>query len=162
MAVTSLIHIRIGKGPFFDSRLKPLKFNNLFTPLFPVFCEGHCNRSACRTVSIANFTTIMSCTRANFIIATYRLQKRRKSRMERLSITFRSNGKPARTCTTWSIFLFTCRLLFIISTPKLVVSGNFLSIRIVLSCFYLLIFYFEKFSTWIWLLPFAVCRIREA
>ena len=51
---------------------------------------------------------------------------------------------------------FTCRLLFIISTHKLVVSRNFLSIRIVLSCFYLLIFYFEKFSTWIWRLPFAV------
>ena len=34
--------------------------------------------------------------------------------------------------------------------------------RIVLSCFYLLIFYFEKFSAWIWSLPFAVCRIREA
>ena len=46
--------------------------------------------------------------------------------------------------------------LFIISTHKLVVSRNFLSIRIVLSCFYLLIFYFEKFSTWIWRLPFAV------
>ena len=25
-----------------------------------------------------------------------------------------------------------------------------------LSCFYLLIFYFEKFSTWVWRLPFAV------
>ena len=48
------------------------------------------------------------------------------------------------------------------STPKLVVSRNLLSIRIVLSCFYLLIFYFEKFSAWIWRLPFAVCRIREA
>ena len=34
-----------------------------------------------------------------------------------------------------------------ISTHKLEVSRNFLSIRIVLSCFYLLIFYFEKFST---------------
>ena len=34
-----------------------------------------------------------------------------------------------------------------ISTHKLVVSRNFLSRRIVLSCFYLLIFYFEKFST---------------
>ena len=42
------------------------------------------------------------------------------------------------------------------STPKLVVSRNLLSIRIVLSCFYLLIFYFEKFSAWIWRLPFAV------
>ena len=31
-----------------------------------------------------------------------------------------------------------------------------LSIRFVLGCFYLLIFYFEKFSTSIWRLPFAV------
>ena len=31
-----------------------------------------------------------------------------------------------------------------------------LYIRIVLSCFYLLIFYFEKFSSWIWHLLFAV------
>ena len=49
-----------------------------------------------------------------------------------------------------------CRLPFIISTQKLAVSRNFLSIRIVLSSFYLLIFYFEKFSTWIWRLPFAM------
>ena len=60
-------------------------------------------------------------------------------------------------CTTWPSFLFTFRLLFIISTPKLVVSCNFLSIRIiVLSCFCLLIFYCEGFSTWIWRMPFAV------
>ena len=50
-------------------------------------------------------------------------------------------------CTTWPSFLFTCRLLFIISTPKLVVSLDFSSIRIVLSCYYLFIFYFENFST---------------
>ena len=43
-----------------------------------------------------------------------------------------------------------------ISTHKLVVLGIFLSIRIVPSSFHLLIFYFEKFSTWIWRLPFAV------
>ena len=42
-------------------------------------------------------------------------------------------------------------LTFIISTPKLV-----LSIRIVLSSFYLLIFYFEKFSTWVRRLPFGL------
>ena len=62
----------------------------------------------------------------------------------------------ARICTTWPSFPFTCRLLFIISTRKLVVSRNFSSIRIVLSCFYVLIFYFEKFSTWIWRMSFAV------
>ena len=61
-----------------------------------------------------------------------------------------------RICTTWPSFPFTCRLLFIISSHRLVVLRNFLSIRIVLSCFYLLIFYFEKFSTGIWRLPFAV------
>ena len=45
-------------------------------------------------------------------------------------------------CTTWLSFLFTGRLLFIISTPTLVVSRNFLSVRNVLSCFYLLILLF--------------------
>ena len=61
-----------------------------------------------------------------------------------------------RIYTTLPSFPFTCRLLFITSTRKLVVSRNFLSIRIVVSCFYVLIFYFEKFSAWIWRLSFAV------
>ena len=64
--------------------------------------------------------------------------------------------RQTRICTTWPSFLLTCRLLFIISTPELIVSRNFLSIRIVLSCFYLLFFDFEKFSIWIWRLTFAV------
>ena len=75
--------------------------------------------------------------------------------LERFSITFTSNGKHEFVPRDQVYSFNTCRLLFIISLPKLVVSSNFLSIRIVLSCFYLLIFYFEKFSTWIWRLPFA-------
>ena len=62
--------------------------------------------------------------------------------------------RQTRICTTWPSFPFTCRLLFIISTHKLDVSRNFLSIRIVLSWFYPLIFYFEKFSPGIWRLPY--------
>ena len=49
-----------------------------------------------------------------------------------------------RICTTWPSFPFICRLLFIIFSPKLVISCNFISIRIVLSSFYLLIFYFNS------------------
>ena len=64
--------------------------------------------------------------------------------------------QQTRIGATWPSFSIACRLLFIISTHKLVVSGNSLSIRIVLSSFFLLIFYFEKFSTWIWRLPSAV------
>ena len=64
--------------------------------------------------------------------------------------------RQPRICTTWSTFPFTCRLLFIISTHKLEVPRNFLSTRIVLNRFYLLIFYFEAFSIWIWRLQFAV------
>ena len=64
--------------------------------------------------------------------------------------------RQTRICTTWPSFPFTCRLLFIISTQKLAVSLKFLSIRIVWSCFYLLVLYFEKFPTWIRRLPFAV------
>ena len=64
--------------------------------------------------------------------------------------------RQTRICATWPSFPISCCLLFIISTPTLVVSNNFSSIRIVLSCFYLLIFYFEKFSTWIWYMLFAI------
>ena len=81
-------------------------------------------------------------------------QERNILSIERLSIKLTSN------CITWLSFLFTCRLLFVISTPKLVVSRNFLSIAIVLSCLYLLIFYFWEILNLN--LTFAVCRIREA
>ena len=64
--------------------------------------------------------------------------------------------QQTRICTTWPSVPITCLYTVFISTHKLVVSPNFLSIRIVVNCFYLLIFYFEKFSTWIWRLPFAV------
>ena len=53
-------------------------------------------------------------------------------------------------CTTWQSSFFTCRLLFIISTHKLVVSRNFLSISIVWAVFICSFFCFEKFSTWNW------------
>ena len=62
--------------------------------------------------------------------------------LERLSITFTSNGKrefvPHDQVSP---------LLVVSVHTYLVVSRNFLSIRIVLSCFYLLIFYFEKLPT---------------
>ena len=69
--------------------------------------------------------------------------------------------RQTRICTTWSSFPLTCRLRFIISTHNLVVSRNFLSIRIVLSFFYQPVFYFEKCLTWIWRLPFAVYGKRK-
>ena len=56
-------------------------------------------------------------------------------------------------------FSFNCRLLAIISLHKLVVSLNFLSVRIVLSCFYLLVFYREILNL---NKTFAVCRKSEA
>ena len=61
-----------------------------------------------------------------------------------------------RICTTWAGFPFACRLLFIISAHKFVVSGIFFFIHNnLLSCFYLLISYFEKFSISIWRLPYT-------
>ena len=98
---------------------------------------------------------------------TWKLSSRLFSRPDWLPLGLRGwhhvyVKRQTQICTTWPRFPFACRLLFIISTHKLVVSRNFLSIGIGLSCFYLLIFYFEKSSTWIWRLPFAVCRIREA
>ena len=53
--------------------------------------------------------------------------------------------------TKFPLLVVHCSLF---STPKVKVPWNFLSIRILLSCFYLLIFYFEKFST-----ESDVCRL---
>ena len=44
--------------------------------------------------------------------------------------------RQTRICTTWPSFPITCRLLFTISTHKLVVSHNFLSKRIALDSFF--------------------------
>lgn len=55
--------------------------------------------------------------------------------LHRSSFTFTANGKR-EICTTWPSFPLTCCLLFIISTHKLLISRNFVSIRVVLSCFY--------------------------
>ena len=77
------------------------------------------------------------------------------NRAKRLSITFRSDGKrefvPRDQVSPLLVVYYCSLFLGIISNQgpniNLVVSRNFLSIRIVLSCFYLLIFYFEKFLT---------------
>ena len=82
------------------------------------------------------------------------------NRAKRLSITFRSDGKrefvPHDQVSPLLVVYYCSLFLGIISNQgpniNLVVSRNFLSIRILLSCFYLLIFYFEKFLTWIWCL----------
>ena len=55
--------------------------------------------------------------------------------IERLSITFTSNGKCEFVPNDQVSIPFTCRLLFIISTHKLLVSCNLLSIRIFLVVF---------------------------
>ena len=76
--------------------------------------------------------------------------------LHRSSFTFTSNGKRGIRTFKFVSFPLTCRLLFIISTHKLVVSRNFVSIRVVLSCFYsfsiLRNFHLES----------AVCHVREA
>ena len=68
-----------------------------------------------------------------------------RSPLDRLSITFTSNGKREfvpRDQVSSSLVVY-CSLFL----HKLVVSCNLFSIRIVLTCFYLLIIHFEKFST---------------
>ena len=68
-----------------------------------------------------------------------------RSPLDRLSITFTSNGKGEfvpRDQVSSSLVVY-CSLFL----HKLVVSCKLLSIRIVLTCFYLLIFHLEKFST---------------
>ena len=78
--------------------------------------------------------------------------------IERLSITFTSNGKREFEPRD-QVFPYP---LFIISTHKLVVSRIFYVQKNFLRCFYLLIFYFEKFSTWIWRFPFGAYVTSEA
>ena len=65
--------------------------------------------------------------------------------------------RQTRICTTWPrSFPLTCRLLFIISTQNLVVSPNFLSIRIFWAGFICLFSILRNSSTWNWCLPFAL------
>ena len=71
--------------------------------------------------------------------------------LKRLITTFTSNGKREfvpRDQVSPLLAVYCSSFLH-----KLVVSRNFLSIRIALSCFYRLIFYFKKFST-------LICRLR--
>ena len=112
----------------------------VFASLFLTFLKSS---SLCRSIKTGkmnqvNIQPYLTSPFVNDAHAHLDLVKTKYSSLERLSITF------------------TCGLLLIISTHKLVVSRNFLSIRIVLSFFYLLIFYFAKLSTWIRRLPFAV------
>ena len=72
---------------------------------------------------------------------------RGKKGSSRLSFTFTSNGEREFVPRDNGSPLLVVYFMFIISTHKLVVSHNFLFIRIVLSYFYPLIFYFGKFST---------------
>ena len=59
-------------------------------------------------------------------------------------------------CTTSPSFPLSCHLLFNYFYSKISSFMPVLSIRIVLHSFYLLIFYSEKFLTWIWSLLFVV------
>ena len=70
---------------------------------------------------------------------------------ERSNFTFTSNGRREFVPRDQ-----VSHLLVIYCSLFLHISCNFLSTRILLSSFYLLIFYFEKFSNWICCLPFAV------
>ena len=60
------------------------------------------------------------------------------------SFALRFCKQPTWICTTWPRFPFTCRSPFHYNYRKFDRFSPFLSIRIVLSCFYLLIFHFES------------------
>ena len=106
--------------------------------------DGHAELLFCQSILNLLFFAVLDDVAVVFAQAPYWLIR------EGLIFTFTS------ICTTWPSFPFTCILLFISSTHKLVVSRNFVSMRIVLNRFYLLVFYFEKISTWTRRLPFAV------
>ena len=64
--------------------------------------------------------------------------------------------RQTRICTTWpTSFPLTCRLLFIISTQNLVVSPNFLSIRIFWAGFICLFWEIPQLETDVCRLPYT-------
>ena len=73
-------------------------------------------------------------------------------RLERLRFTFTANVNLYHVTK----FSPNRSLLFIISTNKISSFTPVLYVTIVLNSFYLLIFYSEKFSTWIWRFPFSI------
>ena len=73
-----------------------------------------------------------------------------------MEVTFTSNRRQTQTCSTWQSFLFTSRLL---TCSFLHLNWQFHTQFFIdkncVELFYLLIFYFEKFSTWICRLPYT-------
>ena len=71
--------------------------------------------------------------------------------IERLRFTFTPNGKrefvPRDPYFPFTLYCFYTKISCFMPV---------LTIGIVRGCFYLLIFYSEKFSTWVWRLPYAV------
>ena len=76
-------------------------------------------------------------------------------RIERLRFTFTPNGKRefVERDQVFPLIVVNCLVYYFYSKNE---YTPVLYIRIVLDSFYLLIFYFEKFSTWIWRFPFAL------
>ena len=74
--------------------------------------------------------------------------------IERLRVMFMANSKHEFVPPNQVFPLLVITVLYLYKKVSCLMPV--LSITIVSSCFYLLIFYFEKFSTWIWHLPFAI------
>ena len=75
--------------------------------------------------------------------------------IERLRFTFTPNGRRECLPRDQVFLLFFPFTLYCLCT-KISSFMPVLTIGIVRHCFYLLNFYSEKFSTWVWRLPFAV------
>ena len=78
----------------------------------------------------------------------------------RLTINIREIKRQTWIFTTWPSFPLIFRLLFIACIKKISSFMPILTIGIVLDCLYLLIFYSEKFSTWVWRLPQFVVNVN--
>ena len=84
--------------------------------------------------------------------------------LERLRFTFTPNGTAnvnLYPLTKYSPY-FSCTVYCFYTKISSFMPWPVLSIKIVLDCFYLLIFYSKKFSTDVCRLPFAVYRKRES
>ena len=100
--------------------------------------------------------TYLACTQTLFPLSFWQKASPERGEKEQKEKKQTNKNNRFRVCATWPSFPFTCLQVLFTSTKKIRRLVLFSSLRIVFDCVYLLIFYFEKFSTWVYVLLFAV------
>ena len=131
--------------------------NDTFVSLFTTPCKLVCKGGIYHFCSWRHF--LFTCSSISRHWEPFFQNRSRELFLPKASLPFNHVcvKRQTRICTTWpTSFPLTCRLLFIISTQNLVVSPNFLSIRIFWAGFICLFSILRNSSTWNWCLPFAL------